>query len=126
MTTTTPRRGLRGGLAVLALTAAMAAFAPAALAQADSQGDGSQSEQDTGRPHRPRLTDEQKACLEEAGVEKPAEGQRPTDAQREAFRAAAEQCGIDLPERPNGPAGDTADNQGSGSQDDTQNQSASV
>jgi hypothetical protein len=125
MTTTTPRRGVRAGLAVLALTAGMAAFAPAALAQTDSQGDGAQSEQGGGRPGRPQLTDEQQACLEEAGVEKPAEGQRPTDAQREAFRAAAEQCGIDLPERP--PAGDDgAGGQDGDSQDGAQNQSTSV
>ncbi|MEN9595248.1 MAG: hypothetical protein RLY23_1731, partial [Actinomycetota bacterium] len=44
------------------------------------------------------LTDEQKTCLTEAGITKP-EG-RPTQAEREAFKAAAETCGITLPTRP--------------------------
>jgi hypothetical protein len=59
-------------------------------------------------PPGPRLTDEQRACLKEAGIEKPADGQPPTEEQRAAFRAAAQQCGIDLPARPDGPppAGD--------------------
>ena len=58
--------------------------------------------------HRgPKLTDEQKACLEQQGVQKPAKDEsgervRPTEEQRAAFEAAAEACGIDLPERPSG------------------------
>jgi hypothetical protein len=92
--TTTPRRGLRTGLAVLAVSAAMAAFAPMALAQSDSQGDAQGGQ--GGRPH-PQLTEEQKACLKEAGVEKPADGQPPTDEQRAAFREAAKKCDIPLP-----------------------------
>ena len=57
------------------------------------------------RPHGPKLTDEQKTCLEEQGVEKPARGEDgervpPTDEQKAAFRAAAETCGIDLPDAP--------------------------
>jgi Spy/CpxP family protein refolding chaperone len=95
MITTTPRRGVRAGLAALALSAAMAAFAPAALAQSDGQGDGSQGGEGRARPHA-QLTDEQRACLEAAGVEKPAEGQPPTEEQRAAFREAAQQCGIPL------------------------------
>jgi hypothetical protein len=56
-------------------------------------------------PLRLRITEEQKACLEEQGIEKPqrdenGERVRPTEEQREAFRAAAEACGIDLPDRP--------------------------
>jgi Spy/CpxP family protein refolding chaperone len=96
MTTTTPRRGARAGLTVLALTAAMAVLAPAALAQSESQGDGTPGGQGGNRPH-PQLTDEQKACLEQAGVEKPAQGQPPTEEQRAAFRTAAQQCNIPLP-----------------------------
>ena len=37
----------------------------------------------------PKLTDEQRACLEGQGVEKPAKGERPTDEQRAAFEAEA-------------------------------------
>ena len=47
---------------------------------------------------RLNLTDEQKTCLTEAGITKP-EG-RPTQAERDAFKAAAETCGITLPARP--------------------------
>lgn len=74
------------------------------------------------RHHGPRLTDEQKACLEEQGVTKPEpneNGERtpPTDEQRAAFRAAAEACGIDLPDRPQSDSDSTApeDNQVQGS-----------
>ena len=79
-------------LAVAGL-ALLAGLAPAAFAQ---EGEGS------GRPDRPRLTEEQRACLQEQGVQKP-EG-KPTEEQRAAFRAAAEACGIELPPaRPDGP-----------------------
>jgi len=94
MSTPILRRGLRTGFAVLALSAVTMAFAPLALAQSGSEGDADQSQNDGGRPPRPQLTDEQRACLEQAGVEKPAEGERPTEEQRAALRAAAEQCGI--------------------------------
>ena len=50
------------------------------------------------RGGRLNLTDEQKTCLTEAGITKP-EG-RPTQAERDAFKAAAETCGITLPARP--------------------------
>jgi len=50
------------------------------------------------RGGRLNLTDEQKTCLTEAGITKP-EG-RPTQAERDAFKAAAETCGITLPTRP--------------------------
>jgi hypothetical protein len=52
------------------------------------------------RGDRPRLTDEQKACLEAQGItkpEKPADGSRPeppTAEQRERMRAAVDACGI--------------------------------
>ena len=49
------------------------------------------------------LTDAQKACLQGKGLERPQPGTRPTDAQRQAFRQAAQDCGITLPDRPMGP-----------------------
>jgi hypothetical protein len=104
---------LRAGFAVLALSAGLAAFAPAALAQTGGQdnaqpgnaaptdpanqaGSGNQPD---GRRRPPPLTDEQKACLEKEGVKKLPEGQEPTQEQRDAFRAAARKCDIPLPHR---------------------------
>ena len=61
----------------------------------------------------PKLTDEQKTCLEEQGIEKPAKDEngrrvKPTDEQKAAFEAAAAECGIELPKRPSdAPSGDT-------------------
>jgi len=106
MGTSTLRRSLHTGLAGLFLTVGgLALVAPAAGALADPGTDA----QSDAPPQRPQLTDEQRACLEQAGVTKPAEGQRPTDEQREAFKTAAESCGIELPEggpgRPGGPGG---------------------
>jgi len=95
MGTSTLRRSLHTGLAGIVLTVGgLALVAPAAGAQTDS---GDTQTQEGAPRQRPQLTDEQKACLEQAGVTKPAEGQRPTDEQREAFKAAAESCGIELP-----------------------------
>jgi hypothetical protein len=60
---------------------------------------------------RPMLTDDQKQCLADHGVTppaRPADGTRPappTDAERQAFRAAAEACGIAPPNRPAGTNG---------------------
>ena len=54
---------------------------------------------------RPQLTDEQRECLDGQGIEKPAKGERPTDEQRAAFEAAAEQCSIDLPDASGGRRG---------------------
>jgi hypothetical protein len=53
------------------------------------------------RGHGPRLTDEQRQCLTDAGVTKPAERPTgpPTDEQRAAMRSAAESCGITLGRR---------------------------
>jgi len=71
------------------------------------------------RGHRPKLTDEQKTCLEEQGIEKPAKDEdgkrvKPTDEQKAAFEAAAAECGIELPERPSDAPSDDS------STDDTQ------
>ena len=52
------------------------------------------------RGGRLNLTDEQKTCLTDAGITKPAKGTRPTQAERDAMKAAAEACGITLPTRP--------------------------
>ena len=96
----------------------MAGLAPAAVAH--DSGDDATAES-PGRPHRLQLTDEQQTCLQEHGVERPAtdengERVRPTEEQRAAFRAAAEGCGIDLPNPPpdgeapaDAPAGDGAE-----------------
>lgn len=78
------------------------AFAFAGPALADAGNDNLRAS------HRMELTDEQRQCLADAGVTRP-EG-RPTDEQREAMKAAAEGCGIEVPEPgegrgPGGPGG---------------------
>src|SRR6185436_15949937 len=69
------------------------------IAQESDNDNGSEA---TEQHHR--LTDEQRACLQEQGVTKPERdenGERVplTDEQRQALRAAAEACNIDLPLR---------------------------
>lgn len=55
---------------------------------------------DPGSPGHPQLTDAQKTCLTQHGVQppaRPAAGQQPTpptDQQRQAFEAAAKACGL--------------------------------
>jgi hypothetical protein len=60
------------------------------------------SAQSDPAPHAPPpLTDAQKACLSQHGVTVPSPGQPlspPTDAQRAAFRAAAQACGLPAPQ----------------------------
>jgi hypothetical protein len=109
------RRGRRGtALATLAIASLglVAGLAPAAFAQQTDTQTGTQNgdgqSQEGQRPPRPELTDEQKACLEEQGVEKPAadengERVKPTEEQREKFKAAAEACNIELPAHPGHP-----------------------
>ena len=59
---------------------------------------------DGGRPARPQLTDAQKACLAEQGVTlpvRPADGTMPappSEEQRAAMKAAAEACGLPIPQ----------------------------
>jgi hypothetical protein len=99
MNTSTPRTARRlGKLAVAVVMGAglVGALAPAALAQDTSNDNNSNQPAATGRPH-PQLTDAQQACLQQHGVQKPAPGTEPTDAQRQAFRQAAQACGISLP-----------------------------
>ncbi len=62
-------------------------------------GPGTAFADDTEARHRegrPELTDEQKACLEENGITGRPDGV-PTAEMREAFKEAAETCGIELP-----------------------------
>jgi hypothetical protein len=89
------------GLAALLSLGLVGALAPTAFAQ-ETNNDSTPSSE--ARPH-PRLTDAQKACLQKQGDQKPAEGTRPTDAQRAAHQAAAKACGITLPAHPGGPGG---------------------
>lgn len=99
------RRSLAlGAVAAVAVTAGLAG---GAFAQ---EGDGG-----SGHPIRhliSDLTDEQRQCLRDAGLTRP-----PADASddervaaREAFLAALEDCGIELPER-RGPFADLTDEQ---------------
>ena len=105
------RRGRRGtAVATLAIASLglVAGLAPAAFAQETDAQNGDGQSQEGRRPPRPELTDEQKACLEEQGVEKPAadengERVKPTEEQREQFKAAAEACNIELPAHHNRP-----------------------
>lgn len=90
-----PRRrtGLVAVLAVAAVALVAGLFAGTAGAQTEDAESG---------PGRARLTEEQRQCLQDQGLERPARGERPTDEQRQAFRDAAEACGIELPAAPEG------------------------
>jgi hypothetical protein len=94
--------GLLLGLATLAAlpTVGLGAFAAAdsGLAPTDATGSGP-------APHRrPLLTDEQRQCLADHGIaprSRPADGTArpvPSEADRDAFRAAAEACGLPRPD----------------------------
>ncbi len=120
-TTRSQRRRRLTAIATLAVASlgVAGALAPSAFAQeTGTQDPSSQSQEqppnqdgnqgDRQRPPHPKLTDEQKACLEEQGVEKPAknaDGTRaePTDEQRAKFEAAAKTCNIDISKRPGRP-----------------------
>ena len=99
-------RTIRRGLGLVAVTAALAAvpvFGTSAIAGAADSGQGSAS---SGRRAHTPLTQEQRQCLADQGVtlpEKPADGSRPqlSQEQRDALRAAAETCGLQLG-RPHG------------------------
>ena len=88
--------------AVLVVLATLVALGAGLLvpAVAGAQDAGSTEAEAEAAPRRQRLTDEQRQCLADQGLERPARGERPTDAQIQAFRDAAGQCGIELPERP--------------------------
>ncbi len=53
------------------------------------------------RPH-PALSDATKQCLAQQGIQRPAPGTRPRDADRAALRAALTACGVTLPDGPPG------------------------
>lgn len=80
------RVGLLATLAVSAVALLAGLFATPAGAQEAAPEGG-----------RARLTAEQRQCMADHGYERPLAGQLRTREQREAFRAAAEECGIDLP-----------------------------
>jgi hypothetical protein len=109
MSTKARRPGRRAtAVATMAIGALglVAGLAPAALAQDSDTPTTDPPAAEGNRPKRPELTDEQKACLDAQGIEKPAkdaDGNRakPTDEQRAKFKAAAKACG--LPARPDGP-----------------------
>ncbi|MEZ5171464.1 MAG: hypothetical protein R3A49_12060 [Acidimicrobiia bacterium] len=126
--------GIGIGLVLVAALALALTFAPAGSAQESDEGSGDDSpdatQPDDG-PSRQPLSDEERACLEENGAQlpeldedgNPIRPERPDPSERpepgseefeqkrtemrerhEAFRAAAEACGIELPERgPRGP-----------------------
>jgi hypothetical protein len=77
--------------AVTAVGALVLASAPLAGAQTGGP--------DGPRPHQ--LTDAERTCLSQHGVSLPEPGQRPSsppsDAQRQAFAAAAKACGLPAP-----------------------------
>ena len=61
----------------------------------------------TGPPHRIQLTSAQVTCLAQHGVQLPASGPEsgpPTAQQIDAFRAAAQACGLPAPPKPPPPA----------------------
>ena len=91
------RAGLVAVLAVSALAVVAGLFAVPAGAQTDTESAG-------GRAGRTRLTEEQRQCLVDQGVERPPLGQRPSDEQIQAAKDAAEACGIELPIGRRGPA----------------------
>jgi hypothetical protein len=71
---------------------------------ADSTGTGAAATATDGTTHpHPQLSDAQKQCLADNGVtlgQRPADGSRPTpptEAERAAFKAAAEACGLPTP-----------------------------
>lgn len=98
---TTDRHSPRGGTRRAGLPALLALVAAAAILVAGSfaMPAGAQTEDAETGPGRGRLTAEQRQCLEDQGLERPARGERPSAEKRQAFRAAAETCGIELPVR---------------------------
>ena len=87
---TTSRAKRAGALATLVisvLAVGAGLLAPPAGAQDSGETQG----------RHPRITDEQRQCMADAGFERPLAGQLRTREQRQAFRDAAEGCGIDLP-----------------------------
>lgn len=104
-TPTTPRPSPASGRATRAgLVAVLAVSALAVVAGLFAVPAGAQTEAGSQRAGRPRLTEEQRQCLVDQGVERPPLGQRPSDEQIQAAKDAAEACGIELPIGRRGPA----------------------
>ena len=100
----------------LALVAGLVTVGAATFASTASAASGAGEEGDS-RPPRivqivSNLTDDQKTCLQESGVSRPAADatEEERQAAREAFRTAAETCGITLPD-PQGPLANLTDEQ---------------
>ncbi|HNJ97314.1 MAG TPA: hypothetical protein PLV13_04280, partial [Ilumatobacteraceae bacterium] len=100
----------------LALVAGLVTVGAATFASTASAASGAGDEGDS-RPPRivqivSNLTDDQKTCLQESGVSRPGADATPEERQaaREAFRTAAETCGITLPD-PQGPLANLTDEQ---------------
>jgi hypothetical protein len=104
--TTRKKSRIIGFVAGLAALAAVPALGLGAFAAADTTSGSSSSDSESpaipvSTNRRPMLSDAQKQCLSDQGVTLPqpsASGERPqlSQEQREAFRAAAQECGIEL------------------------------
>jgi hypothetical protein len=103
---TSKRSRIIGFVVGLAALAAVPALGLGAFAAADtSSGTGSADSESPAMPvstgRRPMLSDAQKQCLSDQGVTLPqpsSSGERPqvSQEQRDAFRAAAQACGIEF------------------------------
>lgn len=83
------RAGVMATLAVSAVALVAGLFAAPAGAQT--------SDAEAAAAPRLQVTQEQRDCMAEQGYERPLAGELRTREQRQAFRDAAETCGIDLP-----------------------------
>jgi hypothetical protein len=95
-------RGLRAGLAAALVAAGAVAIAPGATAadnQSSSNDRPAAEQSETGRrPHHPRLTDEQRSCIEDQGVdlpERPPRDNANRDNSDEQNNDSSEQSGND-------------------------------
>ena len=126
--------------AIMGTLALLGAFQPSATAQtSDSSNSGSStSESDAsvpsdvggrfGRHHMgDRLTDEQRECLQDQGVTRPKRRSGPpSQAQIDKLKAAAEACGIELPDFPRGGCDDDAASSDTNSSDGTGAERSSI
>lgn len=83
-------RAKRAGVVATLLVSALAVLAGLFAAPAGAQ----EAAPEGGHP---QLTAEQRQCMADHGYQLPLASQLRTKEQRQAFRAAAEECGIDLP-----------------------------
>ena len=92
-TPSTTHRAKRAGLAATLALSAVAVMAGLFAAPAGAQT----SDAEAAAQPRLQITQEQRDCMAEQGYERPLAGELRTREQRQAFRDAAETCGIDLP-----------------------------